>query len=276
MGTSASSLGPGHNVSFDPPWLDGLIGEFEQDNDNSNTNVENPIIPPDKPNEIAPKNRFGAARRNVGSFFKDRESGTLSKALGHYSKTGMGGASNLTKRMRLSITVGANLYSLFQNIRDSKDDSIAKWLSSLSYQQLSPPNFINEVIKILLFDGGSVDEESCKNSISLALSEFLENNPDADLKKLPDDDIMTIVEFFISEQVFDRFMFDMGPAFEKKEYDPLEIIQVKEEIKDFIDSYVSSEIRKMRQNKNVQSKKSLKILLEKAIENTFKIFEASI
>ena len=101
MGTSASSKGPGAGVSFDPPWLDD-IDVPGQDNQNNNVN---PAI------GIAPKARFGSARRSMGEYVRSGSKDSARRSLGHYSKTGMGGAQNVARRMRTSTKTASTCLS---------------------------------------------------------------------------------------------------------------------------------------------------------------------
>ena len=104
MGTSASSKGPGSGVSFDPPWLDDVEVPNQQKTEKQNE----PLV-------LAPKARFGGARRNMGEYARSGDRDSAHRALGHYSKTGMGGAQNVAKRMRISTKVAANINRLFHN-----------------------------------------------------------------------------------------------------------------------------------------------------------------
>lgn len=72
MGTSASSKGPGAGVSFDPPWLDN-IDVPGQDNQNNNVN---PAV------GIAPKARFGSARRSMGEYVRSGSRDSVRRSLG--------------------------------------------------------------------------------------------------------------------------------------------------------------------------------------------------
>ena len=89
MGTSSSSNGPGSGVSLDPPWLDDIeIPNIIKQPSSDKTGI--PLI-------LAPKSRFGNARRNMGEYVRSEAEILLRKALGHYSKSGMGGLGSYLK-----------------------------------------------------------------------------------------------------------------------------------------------------------------------------------
>ena len=182
MGTSASSKGPGAGVSFDPPWLDD-IDVPGQDNQNSNVN---PAI------GIAPKARFGSARRSMGEYVRSGSKDSARRSLGHYSKTGMGGAQNVARRMRTSTKTASSFFNTFRSLRDDTNFSLGKEISELKNRGADASEIIDAIVGHVCPKGGSVDEVSCRDSGSSALSEFMDQNPDADFGNLSDDQIWSL------------------------------------------------------------------------------------
>ena len=129
MGTSASSMGPGAGVSLDPEWLDDIElpnqdndqPDCQNDDDSENDNQSDEKEPDyNEKLVIAPKFRFASARRGMGEYVRSGSKDSLRKSLGHYSKTGMGGSKNLSKRMRTSTKAAANFFAAaFQPIFSS-------------------------------------------------------------------------------------------------------------------------------------------------------------
>ena len=120
MGTSASSMGPGAGVSLDPEWLDDIElpnqdndqPDCQNDDDSENDNQSDEKEPDyNEKLVIAPKFRFASARRGMGEYVRSGSKDSLRKSLGHYSKTGMGGSKNLSKRMRTSTKAAANFFA---------------------------------------------------------------------------------------------------------------------------------------------------------------------
>ena len=129
MGTSSSSAGPGGSVPFDPPWLDdignpqsdgGAQDDGQGNGDSQNIGQEdNGPKEPARPPDLAPRGRFRNARREIGIFARTGNQESFRKAIGHYSRTGMGGARNAASRMRASTKSAANFCALFSQLSKS-------------------------------------------------------------------------------------------------------------------------------------------------------------
>ena len=116
MGTSASSNGPKSGISLDPPWLDDIdmdknpFENHDQDKETSDDIQQNSV---QQLQFLAPRARFSSARRNLNDYVRSGSTDSLRQSLGHYSRTGMGGAAAVSRRMRVSARVGANFFSFF-------------------------------------------------------------------------------------------------------------------------------------------------------------------
>jgi hypothetical protein len=126
--------------------------------------------PAAQPVEVAPPRRFGNARRYLGEYASSGDRGSLRKALGSYSRKGMGGASNVASRMRTSTSAGAGLFNFLQGVRDSTDTKVRDWVNQLTSKNLSAYEVADEIIDQVISTGGSLEEESCKDSMAQAMS----------------------------------------------------------------------------------------------------------
>ncbi len=283
MGTSASSAGPGAGVSLDPEWLDE-IELPKQDNDQSDCQnddtSENDNQPDGKePDDnikfvITPKFRFASARRGMGEYVRSGGKDSLRKSLGHYSKTGMGGAKNLSKRMRTSTKTAANFFWTFQSLRDNENFALSKILSELQGRGANANEIIDTIIDNVCPVGGSLDEVSCRDSGRFALSEFMSQNPDVDISKLTDDQIWSLTGTFLGNEAFSRIQLDIGQAFEKQEIPAVERVNRMNEMKDYLQSEISSQLNRLRNagNQTIDMQK----LFQTAIKNTFEVYEVEV
>jgi hypothetical protein len=184
MGTSASSQGPVGGVPFDPPWLDNIVpsqpsddathdDQGNADSDQGNNQPEQPLHPPPLLPELAPKARFGGARRNIGEFVRSGKENSFRKAVGHYSRSGMGGARNVARRMRSSTRTGASLFGLLQVARERTDSAVNDWVESLTARNASTQEVADEIIRRVAPIGGSLDEAVCRESMAQAIEDLL-------------------------------------------------------------------------------------------------------
>lgn len=264
MGTSASSKGPGAGVSFDPPWLN----DIDVPGQNKQNNNENPAI------GIAPKARFASARRSMGEYVRSGSRDSARRSLGHYSKTGMGGAQNVARRMRTSTKTASNFFNTFRSLRDDTTFSLGKEISKLKNRGADASEVIDAIVGHVCPKGGSLDEVSCRDSGTSALSEFMEQNPEADFSNLSDDQIWTLMALYLGNEAFNRIQMDIGQAFEKQDVSYVDRVTRLNDMREYIQSEISTQMNALRKtaNQNVDMNQ----LFQDTIKNTFEVFEVEV
>ena len=124
--------------------------------------------------------------------------------------------------------------------------------------------------------GGSLEEESCKNSMAQAMSELYVINPDVELMSMNDDNIWTVMELFMAYETYNRLVLDIGQLFESSKYSVIENVSRLYEIQQFLRSEISVQIQKLRDNTPQPTKAEMNILLQNAVQYTFEVFEEEI
>ena len=282
MGTSSSSSGPGSGVPFDPPWLSSVASEIgsplEQISGEPAQAEQNlqQTGPAAQPVEIAPPRRFGNARRHLGEYASSGDRGSLKKALGNYSRKGMGGASNVASRMRASTSAGAGLFDFLQGVRDSSDTEVRDWVNQLTLKNLSAHEVADEIIVQVIQTGGSLEEESCRDSMAQAISDLLTIDPGVDLLNMGNDSIWTVMELFMANEAFNRLSLDIGQLFESDRYSPKEAVSRMNDIRDYLKSKISTQIQELRKDTSNPTKAEMNNLLQSAIKITFEVFEEDV
>lgn len=285
MGTSTSSSGPGAGVPFDPPWLDQLGGNVAVGGDGQGTsgdggddadagNQGDQGLTP--ANGIAPARRFAGARRELGAFARTGSRDSLGRAIGHYSRTGMGGARNAAARMRTSTRSAAGLVSLLQAARDGTDARVNLWVSSLVARSPSVRDVIDEIIGQLTTGGGSLEEESCKDSMAQAMAELMENQPNVDLLNMSDGDIWSLVEFFLAQEACNRLQLDIGQIFESSRLNPREVVARMNEMHEYLKAEISAQMRTMRPGNPNPTPRQLESTMQQALQSTFAVYEGTL
>lgn len=264
MGTSASSKGPGAGVSFDPPWLDDIDVPGQ---DNQNNNVNSAI-------GIAPKARFGSARRSMGEYVRSGSKDSARRSLGHYSKTGMGGAQNVARRMRTSTKTASNFFNTFRSLRDDTTFSLGKEISELKNRGADAYEIIDAIVGHACPKGGNVDEVSCRDSGTSALSEFMDQNPDANFENLSDDQIWSLTAIYLGNEVFNRIQMDIGQAFEKQDVPYVDRVTRLYDMREFIQSEIAIQMDALR--KTADQYVNMNQLFQDTIKNTFEVFEVEV
>ncbi len=278
MGTSASSAGPGANVSFDPPWLNDIpVGGAGEGGTDGGAESSDAASSPQSPAEgVAPARRFKAARTSLGIFARNGDTQSLGRAAGHYSRTGMGGARNVAARMRTSTKAAAGLGSFLQAARDRSDPRINQWMDALRATSPSAQTVIDAIVAQIIPEGGSVDEESAKDSMAQALSELTVLDPDVDLLALHDPQIWTLMQLYLGHEACNRMYADIGQLFESARFTPATIVQRTNEMRSFLKNSVAAQLETIRQATPNPTRQQLETLLRDAVQITFTVFEDSI
>ncbi len=276
MGTSASSNGPGSGISLDPAWLDDIdfngadsLGEGQTDDNSSDVSQDslNTL-------NIAPRGRFSSARRDMREYVRSGSSDSLRRSLGHYSRTGMGGAKALSHRMRASAKVGSNFYGVFRSLRDDPEFALGKVLSDLKAQGANARQIISTIVEHVCPTGGSIDEVSLRNSATAALSEYLEEHPTVDFCRLSDDQMWELTGTYVANEIFERIQMDIGQAFEKNDIAVSDRIIRMNNMRSFIQADVAVQLNKIRETelKTVNIEK----LIQHTIRATFEVYEEAV
>lgn len=286
MGTSASSNGPGSGVPFDPPWLDNIAlpGEGMQpvdqgpgDNGSQEDNrSDQPPQPAVEQPELAPSRRFQNARRHLTDFARTGDQRSFRSAMGHYSRTGMGGARNAARRLRTSTRSASNLFRVLQLTREGTDPTINEWVTSLTARNAGAWEIVDEIIRYVAPSGGSPEETSCRDSMARAMEDLLEENPNIDLLRLEDNNIWMLIESFLSYEAFTRLCLDIGQLYESSALSPRDRILRMNEMQDYLKAELSIQIETLRKTTPNAVSKQLQTVLQTAVENTFLVYEGSL
>jgi len=270
MGTSSSSSGPKSKVRFDPPWLSLVVSEIEEHISGESSQQPESVV---QPLVLAPLRRFRNARQYLGEYAGGGDRDILKKALKNYSRKGMGGVSNVAKRMRVSTSMGAGLFTFLQEVHNSSDVKVKNWVSQLIAKNLTAYEVADEIINQVISTGGSLEEESCRNSIAQAISDLLMIYPNIDLLNIDNDKIWIVMELFMANEAFNRLNLDIGQLFESSKYSPQKVVSKINDMREYIKAEISVQIKKLKKITPNPTKVEMNNLLQTAIKNTFEVFE---
>lgn len=234
MGTSTSSSGGKAGTPFDPEWLSpsqagGETGSGEQDG-NTAQGTDEP--------EFAPNRRYAEARSKMSGYLGGGGREALRSATRSMVNKGMGGSRRATSTMRGSAQGAAALGQFLSAARDHTDARVQDWVERVKQQKLSADDLILELVKEVMPQTGSVDEESLRNSAVDALGQLYEQNPDLDLFALTDAQIYEVMAITIANEVCTRVDLQLGQTYEKLKYDAAQIQLYRNDVREFVRSEV--------------------------------------
>ena len=276
MGTSSSSKGPGSGVPFDPPWLDSIPSPVIPGEDPEilfpTTTPTN--IPPNY--DIAPSSRFRGARINLKNYINSGNRESLDRALGHYSRKGMGGSSTIANRMITSTKTAAVLFGFLNSASRSSNPALNSWVERFISKGASAREIADGIVNLVGPKGGSLDERSAQNSLALAFEDLLIENPEANLLSLTESNIWGLLGSYLGYELFNRIYLDIGQCFENSELTAIEGELRKEEMRAYIISDVTASLNTIRKIDTNYSTQEINKVFRAVLTRTMNIYEGEL
>jgi hypothetical protein len=290
MGTSTSSKGGSAGSPFDPAWLDSpegagptggsdlvdpdpaqaALGEAG-DEAAATTGNDGAAAGAERPGEegaaFAPDRRFAAARAKMSSFLAGGGREALRGAARNMVNRGMGGPRRAASTMRRTASGAGQLGQFLAAARDGTDQRVVDWVERVRAANLSADDLVLELIREVLPDTGSVDEESLRNSAAEALGQLYEAHPDLDLLNLTNQQIAEVVGFTVGNDVCTRMDLLLGQTYEKLRLDPQQVQVYRNDVREFVRAEVRVVLDRVGAT-NIDPQR----LAKQVLESTLKVF----
>lgn len=279
MGTSASSKGPGSGVPLIPPWVDPVepLPAPAGPNPNETPPAEQTgdgEVPPlqDGVQRIAPLRRFGAARKSLGQFAQSGDRSALEHGLGHYVRSGIGGASTGSSRMAGTARTAEALYNALDGLRRGEARPGELGLDRGSMVGRSATEVGERITEAIAQSDGTQDREAQRDSIARAVSELVSSDPNVDLMALSSEQIEFLVSRFVAEDLCRRIELDVGKALFANA-DPATAVRRSEEMRSFIREQVFACFRARGAGGQGLTRSQAAELCAGVIKDTLSVFE---
>lgn len=260
MGTSTSSKGGGAGSPFDPEWLDaagsdaghgGDPGAPESGNGGSQVDVGGTGTASGEDaatgaedgaaanvGAFAPDRRFAQARSKMSTYLSGGGRPALREAARNMVTRGMGGAGRAASTMSRTASGAGQLGQFLAAARDGSDTRVLDWVQKVRNADLSANDLVLELVREVLPDTGSVDDESLRNAAAEALGQLLESEPDIDVFALTDQQIADVVGFTVANDVCNRMDLLLGQTYERLKFDPKQVQVYRNDMKEFVHAEV--------------------------------------
>ena len=262
MGTSTSSKGSPSGVPFDPPWISDMAHKIAPE-----------VVAVEMPVSTSSAARFGGARRKLSEYIGSGHEASLKSSIARYVKRGLGGSAQATSRLKLPIAASVSIWSTLQDLldREGAENEESAWITRIITSENQIVALEEELIRKIVPDGGTIDEESCKRSLAFALSEFEKENPEVDVEHYHEESIVSIIELFLSREIFNRYILDMGQRLERMEIS--EMPRIEKEIMGYIRASMHVKIKqKFRIERRRYTRKEMMAIVNGVMRETFDIF----
>lgn len=260
MGTSTSSAGGKAGSPFDPEWLapeeasagpgggdatagdQGDAGDSDSTASGTDSEAEGQATAGEQgtPDEaFAPSRRFADARSKMSAALGGGGRESLRAAAKSMVTKGMGGPRRATSTMRGTAQGAGALGQFLASARDGSEPRITDWVNRTRAANFAADDLILELVKEVMPDTGSVDDESLRNAAAEALGLLYELNADIDIFNLTDAQICDVMAITIANDVCNRMDLQLGQTYEKLRHDPQQVQLFRKDVKE----YVQSEVR---------------------------------
>lgn len=262
MGTSTSSKGGSAGSPFDPEWLDSAAGGAgggegsstaggeggetdgaSADGDSggaspsdAGSNGGGPASAPDGVafGDFAPNRRFAAARTSMSTYVSGGGRDSLRSAAKNMVNKGMGGPRRAASTMRRTAQGAGQLGQFLASARDQSDPKVVDWVQRVREENLSANDLALELVREVLPDTGSVDEESIRNAAAEALGKLYEMAPDVDIFNLTNAQIADVIGLTIANDVCNRMDLLLGQTYERLKFDVHQVQVHRNDVKEFV------------------------------------------
>ena len=281
MGTSQSSSGSPSGVPMVPPWVPDIPlpatpaegappGSAPEQGDPSSPSPGNE---PRQPIPVAPARRFLGANRNLGDYARSGDGASMRRGLGQYVKKGYGGSSTATRRMGGTAQTAQALYSALSSGSGNPFAAPGSQLDPALTGGRSADEVMDAVVEAVRPVDGTQDAEASRTSIKDALSDVLNQFPDADLLNLQQEQRELAIERFVAADVFRRVDLDIGRTIREKAPSAATGLGRLKEVREYVRQTVSASFRRLRDAGQQMSTGRVTQIVQMAIRETFLVFE---
>lgn len=259
MGTSTSCKGGGPRSPFDPEWLDspaggaggggggggGGTGDGGGKSDSASDTPDGNAASESQYPPMNPARRLAGARGALSGALRGGGGGDIRSAAKRMVSRGMGGPARAARTMRATAQGAGALGQFLAQARDGSDQSVVNWVQRIRAASLAPDDLVLEVIKAVIPDSGSIDEDSLRNAAAETFSMLFETSPEVDLFNLTDQQIADVIGFTIGNDICNRVDLLLGQTYEKLKYTPQDVQLVRNEIREYVHGLVRLELDKL-------------------------------
>ncbi len=281
MGTSQSSSGSPSGVPMVPPWVPDIplpATPAEGGPPGSAPEQGYPSSPPPgkeprQPIPVAPARRFLGANRNLGDYARSGDGVSMRRGLGQYVKKGYGGSSTATRRMGGTAQTAQALYSALSSGSGNPFAAPGSPLDPALTGGRSADEVMDAVVEAVRPVDGTQDAEASRTSIKDALSDVLNQFPNADLLNLQQEQRELAIERFVAADVFRRVDLDIGRTIREKAPSAAAGLGRLKEVREYVRQTVSASFRRLRDAGQQMSTGRVTQIVQMTIRETFLVFE---
>ncbi|HBN04476.1 MAG TPA: hypothetical protein DD434_01620 [Bacteroidales bacterium] len=286
MGTSNMYTGPNRSPLLPPDFNDDDEGNSENPNPQEKPGEENkPSEKPQEnessPNEMSSNNpQYSSWRsaKNSMSKYASGKGGRNGKknAVSNYVK-GYGGSHNAAKSAKSAIRTTINIGDFFKGVSQKGITQVLQE-RQIPIEDRKPKEILNDIVNILAptpnLNDDSVARKALVNTMSIVYEKFDDENKDITLLDSFDSDITKmLITKYIETFIYERLIHDVGSRIEKKAENSNSAAKIEKELKDYIESKVSTTLKDKPLSIISSDTKNVYMLVEGLYQKCYKVLE---
>lgn len=197
-------------------------------------------------------------------------------ALSDYVK-GHGGSRNAAKSAKSAIRTTINIGDLFEGVSKKGILQVLKEFH-IPTEGRKPKEILNDIVNILAptpdLNDDSVARKALIITMSIIYEKFDDEKQDITLLDSIDPDISKIlVEKYIETFIYERLIHDVGSRIEKKAENSAAAAKIEQELKDYIETKVSTTLKDKPLSIINSETKNVHVLVDELYQQCYKVLE---
>ncbi len=197
-------------------------------------------------------------------------------ALSDYVK-GHGGSRNAAKSAKSAIRTTINIGDLFEGVSKKGILQVLKEFQ-IPTEGRKPKEILNDIVNILAptpdLNDDSVARKALIITMSIIYEKFDDEKQDITLLDSIDPDISKIlVEKYIETFIYERLIHDVGSRIEKKAENSAAAAKIEQELKDYIETKVSTTLKDKPLSIINSETKNVHVLVDELYQQCYKVLE---
>lgn len=198
------------------------------------------------------------------------------KALSDYVKA-YGGSRNAAKSAKSAIRTTINIGAFFGGVSKKGISQVLKEFQ-IPTEGRKPKEILNDIVNILAptpdLNDDSVARKALINTMSIIYEKFDDEKQDITLLDSIDSDISKmLVEKYIETFIYERLTHDVGSRIEKKAENSAAAAKIEQELKDYIETKVSTTLKDKPLSIINSETKNIHVLVEELYQQCYKVLE---
>ncbi|WP_375263668.1 Qat anti-phage system associated protein QatB [Palleronia sp.] len=197
----------------------------------------------------------------------------MRRSVGHYIRSGYGGAATATRRFGGTAATAGALGGALARVAGGQPAEPGSALDPALLAGRNVQEVMDAVVEAVRPADGTQDAEAERAAIRDALTELLTRFPDVDLLNLDPEQRSFAIERFTAIDVFRRFELDVGKTIVERAPSAVMALSRLKEVRDYVKQSVAAAFRKMRDTGRSLTSGRISQVVRDALGETFDVFE---